>query len=123
MKKSFFLFLGLALSLAACRNKSSDSIIGTWQADKVSVQFDEQRSSPELVKQIGEMEKQNSIVISTDSTLVFKNLDGESKGRLSLTKDGMMFVDGATFGQWKEGQIVTKTDSPLGEVVVTYKKP
>ncbi|MBR1513629.1 MAG: hypothetical protein IJ622_04980 [Bacteroidales bacterium] len=122
MKKHFLLFFGLALCLASCRDNASDSIIGTWKADKVNVQFDERRNTPEVVKQIGEMEKQNSIVISADSILVFKSLDGESKGRLSLAEDGRMFVDGAQFGQWKEGTIVTQSDSPLGMVVVSYCK-
>lgn len=122
MKKQFFLLLALATGLTSCHNKASDSIIGTWQADKVNVQFDEQRNTPELVKQIGEMEKQNSFVITSDSLLTFKSLDGETQGRLNLNKEGMMHVDGALFGQWENGQIVTRTDSPLGEVVVTYKK-
>ena len=122
MKKPFLLFFGLALCMASCRDESSDSIIGTWKADKVNVQFDEQRNTPELVKQIGEMERQNSIVISADSMLVFKSMEGESKGRLSLAKEGTMFVDGVQFGRWNEGKIVTQSDSPLGMVVVTYGK-
>ncbi|MBQ8957874.1 MAG: hypothetical protein IJ057_05165 [Bacteroidales bacterium] len=122
MKKRSFLLFGLALSLTFCHDEASDSIIGTWQTDKVNVQFDEQRNTPALVKQIGEMEKQNSIVVSADSTLTFNGLYGGTNGRLHLTKEGTMLVDGVTFGQWKEGQIVTQTDSPLGKVVVTYRK-
>lgn len=122
MKKTLLLLIGLALGLASCHKGASRSIIGTWLVDKVNVQFDEQRNTPELVKQIGEMEKQNIIVISADSLLTFKALDGETRGRLSLTPDGSMFVDGASFGQWKEGRIVTFSDSPLGKVVVSYRK-
>lgn len=122
MKKTFFFLLGLALGCTACHEKNSGSIIGHWLSDKVNVQFDEQRNTPELVKQIGEMEKQNSIAITSDSILIFKSLDGEKRGHLSLSKDGLMLVDGVSFGQWKNGQIVTRADSPLGEVVVTYKK-
>lgn len=122
MKKTLLLLIGLALGLASCHKGTSRSIIGTWLVDKVNVQFDEQRNTPELVKQIGEMEKQNIIVISADSLLTFKALDGETRGRLSLTPDGSIFVDGASFGQWKEGRIVTFSDSPLGEVVVSYRK-
>lgn len=121
MKKCYFLFIALGLMLAACQ-PNTDSLIGTWTVDKVNVQFDEQRSTPELVKQIGEMEKQNVITISKDSTLTFKGLEETMDGRISLKGDGTLLIDGATFGTWKNGEIVTRTNSPLGEVVVTYKK-
>lgn len=88
----------------------------------MNVQFDEQRSTPELVKQVGEMEKQNSLLISPDSLLTFKSLEGETKGKLSLSKDGSLTCNGNFFGIWKEESIVTRTNSPLGEIVVTYRK-
>lgn len=121
MKKNIPLLFGLALLLSSCI-ETTNSIIGDWVADKVKVQFDENRSTPELVKQIGEMEKQNSISISADSILVFKSLDSEVRGRLSLSEGVLMLVDGTPFGEWNEGQIITRTDSPLGEIVVWYKK-
>lgn len=121
MKKLLFFLLGLVVLLSSCVEKA-DSLIGEWAADKVNVQFDESRSTPELVKQVGEMEKQNCISISVDSVLVFNSLDGEIQGRLTLGDEGAMYCDGTLFGQWKEGQIVTRTNSPLGEIVVWYKK-
>lgn len=120
MKKSLLLLAGLAFVLIACHR--SDSLIGTWTVDRVNVQFDERHNTPELVKQIGEMEKQNVITISKDSTLTFKGLEETSQGKFSLKSDGTLLFDGAVFGQWKEGQIVTSVDTPIGEVVVTYKK-
>ena len=113
--------MALGLMLAACQ-PDTDSLIGTWAVDKVNVQFDERHNTPELVKQIGEMERQNLITISKDSTLTFKGLEESSQGRISLKGDGVLLFNGAAFGTWKNGEIVTKTDSPLGEVVVTYKK-
>ena len=121
MKKCYFLFIALGLMLAACQ-PDTDSLIGTWTVDKVNVQFDEQRSTPELVKQIGEMEKQNVITISKDSTLTFKGLEETMNDRISLKGDGTLLFGGTLFGTWKNGEIVTRTNSPLGEVVVTYKK-
>lgn len=121
MKKGFLFLLGLVTAFCAC-NRQQDSLIGTWKVDKVNVQFDEQRSTPELVKQIGEMEKQNVITISKDSTLIFKGLDADWQGRLSLSGNGTLLRDGVVFGVWKDGKIITRTDSPIGEVVVTYRK-
>ena len=118
--KKIFLFL-LALTVAACQH-DADPLIGTWTVDKVNVQFDEQHSTPELVKQIGEMERQNTLSIGADSTMVFKGLEETKEGRLSLRSDGTMLFDGTAFGTWKGGRIVTRTGSPLGEVVVIYRK-
>ena len=120
MKKRLLFFFGLAITLCACSPKA-DSLIGTWTVDKVNVQFDERHNTPELVKQVGEMEKQNVISISKDSILTFKGLDIEWQDRISL-KNETLLRGGAVFGFWKNGEIVTRTDSPLGEVVVTYRK-
>ncbi len=120
MKNRYFLFLSLAGLLCACTPKA-DPLFGTWTAGKVNVQFDEQRSTPELVKQMGEMEKQNVITIDSDSILTFKGLEEEWQDRISLKNDTLL-RNGKTFGTWKDGAIVTRNGSPLGEVVVTYKK-
>ena len=122
MKNRFRFLLAFCLLLVACHRNPTDSLIGTWTVDKVNVQFDERHSTPELVKQMGEMERQNVITISKDSVLTFKGLDENYQGRVSLQNERTLLFEGAVFGQWKEGQIVTSVDTPIGEVVVTYKK-
>ena len=112
--------LALFIALAAC-NPKPDSLVGTWTVDKVHVQFDEQKSTPELVRQTGEMERQNSFSIDADSLLVFKGLEETWQGRINFRND-TLFHAGTVFGVWKEGQIVTHIGSPLGEVTITYKK-
>ena len=121
MKNRYFLLLALAALVCACHPKA-DPLIGTWTVSKVNVQFDERRSTPELVKQVGEMEKQNVITISNDSTLTFKGLEEEWQGRISLRSDGTILHEGIIFGIWKNGEIVTRNGSPLGEIIVVYKK-
>ena len=121
MKKSFLPLLGGLFLLAACTQKPH-SLIGTWTVDKVNVQFDENRTTPELVKQIGEMEKGNRIHISSDSTLVFTMLDNETQGRMTIDQQGVIYCDGERFGLWKDGTIVTTVSSPLGEITVKYQK-
>ncbi len=121
MKSKFLLFIGLTFALCACHHKA-DPLFGTWTVDKVNVQFDEQHSTPELVKQIGEMERQNVISIAADSILTFKGMDDSLQGRLSLKNDGTLLLDNADFGQWKDGQIITRTGSPVGEITVSYRK-
>lgn len=121
MKKSILWTLGCLFLLATCTQKP-DTLIGEWMADKVNVQFDENHSTPELVKQIGEMEKQNTLRIDSDSLLVFKGLDETWEGRITLSKGTMLYCNGKLFGEWNNGEIVTRTNSPLGEIIVRYKK-
>lgn len=121
MKKGILFLLNFIIMFCAC-NRQQDSLIGTWIVDKVNVQFDEKRSTPELVKQIGEMERQNSFNINADSILVFKGMDTEWQSRISLKGDGTLSCVDANFGIWKDGQIITHNDSPIGEIVVTYRK-
>ena len=121
MKTNILFLTGLTIALCGC-HRGGDSIVGTWAVDKVNVQFDERRNTPELVRQIGEMEKQNTITISADSVLTLTNADGSMTGRLHLLDDGTILVDAMPIGQWKDRQIVTRTGSPIGEVVVTYRK-
>ena len=121
--KKLLLLTALVFVLASCHhNDNANSLIGTWIVDKVNVQFDEQHNTPEMVKQFGEMEKQNIITIDADSMLIFKGLEEEWQGKISLKNKVFLNIDGTDFGQWKEGQIITKTTSPIGEVVVTYRK-
>lgn len=122
MKKSLIFLAGLAIACVACHRKPADSLIGTWIVEKVNVQFDERRSTPELVKQMGEMERQNVITISKDSVLTFKGLDSEWQSSVSLKGGHKLYCDNHEIGTWSEGQIVTSSDSPIGEVVVTYRK-
>lgn len=121
MKKHLLPFLAFGLVLCACE-PVHDSIVGTWTVEKVKVQFDESRTTPELVKQVGEMERENTFSISADSVLVFKGIDETSRGRFNLVGDSTILVDGKVFGTWMNGQIITKTTSPLGEVVIYYNK-
>lgn len=121
MKKTILFILSLAFLVCSCQQKA-DSLIGEWTADKVNVQFDEKRSTPELVKQIGEMEKQNHFTISNDSVLIFKGLNHEAQGHVKADAQGNLFLDGEMFGHWKDGKITTKTASPLGEIIVVYTK-
>ena len=119
MKKLFLFFL-LAFLLCTCRH--SETILGEWVVDKVNVQFDENRNTPELVKQLGEMERQNKIVIDDDSILSFKGLDTQWQRPFQMDARGTLYVDGVAFGQLEDGRLITTTPSPLGAIVVTYRK-
>lgn len=119
MKKLVLILLSL---IAVSCHRPSDPLFGTWQANKVHVGFDEKHTTPDMVKQIGEMEKQNRLEIMSDSTMTFISSDYTLQGQLRLCSDGKLFCNGELFGIWSDGKITTSTPSPFGEISVEYTK-
>ena len=66
----------MLLLLTSC-HRNNDPLIGRWTVEKVNVAFDENLASPEMVKQLGEVEKGNVIEIGNDSTMMFIS-DGDT---------------------------------------------
>lgn len=110
----------LALLLVSC-HRNDDSLIGRWTVEKVNVEFDEAKTTPEMVRQYGEMERDNIIEISNDSVLTFIT-DGDTlRGRFVL-KGTSLYCGETLFGTVEDGVLVTETITLLGKVSVSYKK-
>lgn len=119
MKKFALLLLGM--TLASCTTQS-DPLFGTWNVSKVNMDFDERVATPDMIKQVGDMERQNRLRIKEDSTMMFVSCGMELKGRLTLDSNGQLYCNGELFGTWANGIIVTNSPSPLGEIRVEYTK-
>ncbi len=115
------LLIGWALLLLASCNPKEDAFIGRWTVDKVNVEFDEQWATPEMVRQVGAMEKNNVVVISADSLLVFVN-EGDTMQYHCTLRGNQILCDGEPWGTFEKGSIKTETSSPMGSVKVSYKK-
>ena len=85
------------------------------------MEFDENKSTPEMVRQYGEMEKSNVLMISNDSVLTFISGGDTLRGRCSL-RDHQVYCDGEPFGRIEDGVITTETTTPIGKIEVVYKK-
>lgn len=110
----------LFLLLFSC-HRNDDPLFGRWTVERVNVEFDEYKATPEMVRQYGELEKGNVIEISKDSVLTFIS-DGDTlKGRCSL-QGRQLLLDGKAFGKIEDGFLTTVTSTPLGEVKVVYRK-
>jgi len=74
MMKQFFRLSGLMIALAiffsSCGGSPESKLIGTWKAQKVETDFDEQYTTPEMLRQVVEMQKETYFRITDDSTLV-----------------------------------------------------
>ena len=110
----------MVLLLASCHH-NEDPFFGRWTVEKVNVEFDETKSTPEMVRQYGELEKGNLIEISKDSVLTFIS-DGDTlRGKCSL-RGQSLYCQEVLFGQFKNGLILTETLTPIVNVKVSYKK-
>ena len=121
---SFGKALGVALLLlfiATACHRHTDPLVGRWTVDRVNVEFDESKITPEMVRQYGEVEKGNIIEIGKDSTLLFIS-DGDTlKGKFSLN-GAQLNVEQNPFGRFEDGKIETETVTPLGVIKITYRK-
>lgn len=119
MRRSLFMML-LFLLVSSC-HRHSDPLIGRWTVEKVNVEFDEKKATPEMVRQYGEMEKGNVIEISKDSVLILVSEGDTLKSRCSLRGD-QLYCDGAVFAKFENGDLITETSTPMGKVRVVYRK-
>ena len=111
----------LIVLLSSC-HRNHDSFIGRWEVERVNVEFDESKASPEMVRQFGEMEKGNVIEINKDSLLTFIFNGDTLRGRCSL-KGETLYCDGTVFGIIHDGVLMTETSTPLGKIEVFYVNP
>lgn len=119
MKRVFLIGWALLL-LASCAPKE-DAFFGRWTVDKVNVEFDEEWATPEMVRQVGAMEKNNVVIITPDSLLTFVN-EGDTIQYRCRLHGNQILCDGEPWGSYERGVITTKTSSPMGSVKVLYKK-
>lgn len=108
------------LSLEACHD--ANTVFGTWRADKVNVEFDEDKTTPDMIQQVGEMEKNNVIVIAEDSTMTFYSEDDTLQGPVRIGRSGDITFSGKPFGTLKGNIITTESSSILGSITITYTK-
>ena len=120
MGKTIYVIFTLLLICIGCQ-RNTDTLMGNWKAEKVEVDFDERLSTPEIVKQTGIIEKENVLIIAADSTLTFISQDDTIKGNFSV-KGAQILLNGKAFGLITENGIVTKEDTPFGNITIEYQK-
>jgi len=133
MKSRLFLIILLISGLVAivsCSTKKGPDLTGIWKVADVKVEFDEQSSTPEMLRQVAEREKQTILEIQNDSVMsiiagnttykAFWVLDQES-GIINYRFEDM----GARMtelGKLIDGTIVAESKTAMGKIIVTYQK-
>lgn len=132
-KKLIFtgLFLiGTILFFSACKSSSEKKMVGTWTVKTVEVDFDEMKSTPEMVNQVIEKENRMKLQFVNDSILLINDDNASHRTIWSLNPNGGIFYrfeDSPQFNllgtyNTEENSITTNSSTPLGTISVMYKK-
>lgn len=126
----FFVILTLFSGVYACSSSPTDKLIGTWRASDVDAAFDEQLATPEMLKQVIQVEKQLFFKFLNDSMMNIHTMDqtlkaywffDEESGRIDYR-----FAEAASsiseLGMYKDGAITAESQTALGKLTITYRK-
>jgi len=134
MIKPIFSLAGLVLSLmlviSSCGGTPESKLVGTWKAQKVETDFDEQYTTPEMLRQVVEMQKETFFKIINDSTLIIVSpgnthetsweLDPSDKSISYVFEGNASYLN--KLGILSEGKIISESKTPLGVITIYYEK-
>jgi hypothetical protein len=129
---SILIVLSLLSVIYACNSNPKSKLIGTWKAEKVDINFNEQLASPELIRQVGLENKEVFFKIQNDSMMLlyisassdpqnlfwFLDEKGESI-HYAYKKDDLNPIE---LGKMMDGKIVAESSTPLGTIKTTFAK-
>ncbi len=124
------LLFSVALFFSACNSTPESKIIGIWKAQKVETDFDAQKTTPDMISQVVEMQKQTYFRMINDSvmTIISKNNTHEAKwkydketGSITYYFNGMQGIP-SILGIFEDGKIVSESKTPLGKITIYYEK-
>ncbi len=118
MNRIRFLLLLATVALCGCKQKSQD-YAGKWKVVNVNMEFDENKYTPDMVRQVGLSEKSNEITIGSDSSMVYVSCGDTLSGKLNL-RDGVLYCGNVEFATLRKDTIVETKRTVMGEVKIKY---
>ncbi len=120
----------LIIILSSCGGSPESKLVGTWKAQKVETDFDEKYTTPEMLRQVVEMQKETYFRIIDDSTLIIESPGSSHETQWKLDKDNntiaYFFEDNPAslneLGKLSSGKIVSESTTPLGKIIIYYEK-
>jgi hypothetical protein len=133
MRNSYLLVLFLittTLGVVSCKSDPTAKFIGTWQVVDVDASFDEQRFTPEMLKQVVQMEKQVFFKFVNDTMMNIITLDQTNSAYWYYDAEtGLIsyrFAGPASqlheLGTYQNGSIIATSQTALGKLTITYEK-
>ena len=120
----------MVMILVSCGKGTKQKLIGTWKVTDVKTDFDETKVTPEMLRQVVDMQKQTYFRILNDSALVIisNNNTHEAKWKFDdKTQTITYFFKGLgsrtnVLGTYTDGDIVNQSRTALGNMTITYSK-
>ena len=120
MKRLLIISLFFLLSCS-----KSTGIIGTWTVDKINFDFNERKSTPEMIQQLGEIEKHNTLIFKNDSIVHITMAAINADYRYQISDDGTIILTPhdhiISNIKTTANIILTETETPIGTMRITYK--
>jgi len=116
--------------MVSCGSGPEKKLVGTWKVTDVQTDFDETKVTPEMLKQVVEMQKQTYFRILNDTTLVIISNNNTHEAKWAFddkTQTITYFFKGMgtkanTLGTFSDGNIINETKTALGKMTITYGK-
>ncbi len=122
------LTLLLMIAATSCGNKSN-KLKGTWKVTKVETKFDEKTMTPEMIKQVEDVQKNTYFKILDDSSMVIISNKNPYDARWQMDDKNVIsysFKNSTSkpnkLGVYKDGMIVSESKTALGTIKTYYEK-
>jgi len=127
--KNISLLLLLSIVLFASCSSTENKLVGTWKVEDVKTDFNESNTTPQMLQQIVEIQKQMYFKIRTDSVMVIIINNNPHEAVWSIDKGNQVisyhFKNDTTvykLGDYVDSFIITKSNKSFGIITTTYSK-
>ena len=118
----------MTIIISSCGSKSS-KLKGTWKVAKVETKFDEKTMTPEMIKQVEEIQKETYFRILDDSSMVIISGNTPHDAHWQIDENNVIsysFKNSTSapnkLGVYKDGLIKSESKTALGTITTYYEK-
>jgi hypothetical protein len=120
----------LLILIGSCGQNIGDKLTGTWKVSDVKTDFNENKVSPETLRQVVEMQKQTYFRIVNDSVLIIISNKNTHETKWVFDDEDQTityFFKGSgsranVLGKYENGNIVNQSKTAFGNMTITYSK-
>lgn len=128
--KKLLVFAAVSVFFLAACSSSKHQLVGMWKVSKVETNFKNSNIPKAVVEHIKDEQKQLSFKIVNDSVmvLILDNNTHEARWKMDpKTKVIKYYFKNKEnsihkLGTWNGNDITTQSNTPLGEITITFKK-
>lgn len=124
------LFIATLFAFVSCGKSPESKLVGTWKVQDVQTDFDENAVTPEMLRQMVELEKQTYFRILNDSVMIIISDNNTYETNWLLNHETNVisyFFEGQEskaneLGRVEGDQVINESTRPFGNMSVYYEK-